>query len=294
MKTFFKILFIAVLSISFTSCYDDFVGDNDETAVCFAVQNPLRTVISNRDMEIYVGVSISGKREVDMSDWATFEIDASLIGDETEMELLPASHYTLANPNTFTVRKSNLPVADVAIQFTDAFYNDPNAVNIHYVLPFRIKDSSLDFVNPDKDYSIVAIKYISDYHGTYYVKGSVVEIDTIGGSPLGDPVVYSDKDLVRNFTRNFTTRSVNSVVRPGVANLAAGAGSVLLTVAPTAANGNEYDVEVGTAGSVEIYNGSGKYYKKEKQPEFKITYQYLNDGKYYEVEETLVLTGSSL
>lgn len=41
--------------------------------------NPLRTVIADRDMPIYIGVSIGGKREVDMSDWAKFEIDPSLV-----------------------------------------------------------------------------------------------------------------------------------------------------------------------------------------------------------------------
>lgn len=288
MKTFLKILFIAVLLLNFTGCYDDFAGDNDESAVCFAVQKPIRTVIADRDMEIYIGVSISGNRGVNMNDRATFEIDASLV-EGTGMTLLPSSYYTLANPNTFTVRKSNLPVADVAIKFTDAFYNDPKATGNYYVLPFRVKDSSLDFIIENMDYTIAVIKFISTYHGTYYVKGSVVELDAIGGNPVGNPVTYSESDLINNFTRDFTTRSVNSVVRPGLANLAAGAGNVLLTVSSASTGDNVYNVEVGTAGNVEIYNGSGTYYKKDKESEFVVTYQYTREGKHYKVDETMVL-----
>lgn len=44
----------------------------------FALDQPLRTVVSGTN-KIYVGVSIGGKREIDMSDWATFEIDETLL-----------------------------------------------------------------------------------------------------------------------------------------------------------------------------------------------------------------------
>ena len=75
-----KFLFVSfVVLVSFTSCYDEYTNDYETPNMGFAVANPLRTVIADRDMPIYIGVSIGGKREVDMSDWAKFEIDPSLV-----------------------------------------------------------------------------------------------------------------------------------------------------------------------------------------------------------------------
>ena len=65
-----KFLFVSfVVLVSFTSCYDEYTNDYETPNMGFAV--------ANRDMPIYIGVSIGGKREVDMSDWAKFEIDPS-------------------------------------------------------------------------------------------------------------------------------------------------------------------------------------------------------------------------
>ena len=62
-----KIILLA-LTTCLTSCYEDYTHDYETTNVGFALQNPLRTVISDRDMPIYVGVSLGGKREVDMNE----------------------------------------------------------------------------------------------------------------------------------------------------------------------------------------------------------------------------------
>ena len=42
-------------------------------------KKPLRTLVADTDMSIKVGVAIGGKREVHTDDWATFEIDPSLL-----------------------------------------------------------------------------------------------------------------------------------------------------------------------------------------------------------------------
>ena len=51
-----KIILLA-LTTCLSSCYEDYTHDYETTNVGFALQNPLRTVISDRDMPIYVGVS---------------------------------------------------------------------------------------------------------------------------------------------------------------------------------------------------------------------------------------------
>ena len=58
--TVVKFLFVSfVVLVSFTSCYDEYTNDYETPNMGFAVANPLRTVIADRDMPIYIGVSIA-------------------------------------------------------------------------------------------------------------------------------------------------------------------------------------------------------------------------------------------
>ena len=76
---FTKLLLSALLLlVGITACYDDYTHDYEGADMGFCVTKPLRTVISDRDMNIYIGVAIGGKREIDMNDWAKFTLDASL------------------------------------------------------------------------------------------------------------------------------------------------------------------------------------------------------------------------
>ena len=59
-----KIILLA-LTTCLTSCYEDYTHDYETTNVGFALQNPLRTVISDRDMPIYVGVSLVMPQKAD-------------------------------------------------------------------------------------------------------------------------------------------------------------------------------------------------------------------------------------
>jgi hypothetical protein len=291
MKIFLRIALSLFAVAAMTGCYGKYVDDAPTTTVCFAQPKPFRTVISDRDMEIYVGVSIGGKRAVDMNDWATFEIAPELL-DGTSLTLLPTSYYNLASADRMTVRRDDLPVADVRMTFTDAFYADPLSVGKHYALPLRITGSSLDEIVEGKETTVVAVKYISTYHGTYYVKGSYTEVSAIGGTQVGDPVVYSNQDLTANITRDISTRDASTVVRPGVANVTMGAGqsaSVAMRVNPLGAGG-EFDVEVTDGGGTLPVTGiSGRYYPKDTNSEFVLSYYFERAGKFYKVEETLIL-----
>ena len=133
-----------------SSCYEDYTKDYNYSTAYFASQKPLRTVIADRDMQIRVGVAIGGKREVDMNDWAEFEIDPALLTG-TGLEVLPKEFYTLSDNNLFRVSKNTLAVADVAITFTNTFYEDVACTETHYALPFRVKSRSLDKILEGQD-----------------------------------------------------------------------------------------------------------------------------------------------
>ena len=75
-----NILWIGLISVLMTACYDDYEKDYDKSTVYFASQKPLRTLVADTDMSIKVGVAIGGKREVHTDDWATFGDRSVFIG----------------------------------------------------------------------------------------------------------------------------------------------------------------------------------------------------------------------
>jgi len=280
-----KILFVLFFVICMTSCYDNYISDYEYSATGFAIRNPLRTTIADRDMEIYVGVAISGKRAVNMKDWAAFEIIPDSV--PPGYYLLPTNYYTLSDPNTMRVRKSNLPVADVGIKFTEDFYNDTKAIGKYYVLPFKITESSLDSIRPDADVSIVAIKFISTFHGTYYIKGTMEEYDLATDTVKGITVYNNEKDKI---TRDLTTVSRNVLTRPVANSAATSADKLQLTFEMNDSKDRNYNVLLQAASTTfSLINGSATYYGDRDQPEIELSYSYSKNGRYYRVKETMEL-----
>ena len=242
----------------------------DKSSVYFASQKPLRTLVADTDMSIKVGVAIGGKREVHTDDWATFEIDPSLL-DGTGLTLMPENYYQLANPNKMTISNPNLAIADVKVTFSDAFYEDNAALNKHYAIPFRLVDHDQDEISTDvngnlKDYSIVVVKFVSQYHGTYFVKGKVTNLST------QQVTEYSNKERRPGFGNTLeNNESVNLTVNPdGSVNIEAG-GSVAITDASATLD--------PAAESLEFVG---------KQPKFTLSYKYTKGGVTYQVDEELI------
>lgn len=293
MKSIKLLLSTLLLLGGLTACYDDYTHDYEGADMGFAVAKPLRTVISYRDMSIYIGVSIGGKREIDMNDWAKFTIDPSLL-EGTGKTLLPTNYYTLADPEYFRVRKSNSPVADVGIKFTDAFYSDPLCVTDYYALPFRMTENSMNALREGAETSVAVIKYISTYAGAYYRMGSITEVDA-EGAPVGESVNYGNaKDIIKCSTITFKTTAPRVVVCPGVGDKLEAVGSLILTM-----DANKNVTVEGVSGKAAITNVSGTY-KTEgdydyvakagtRAPQFDLEYTYENGSKYYHVVEKLVL-----
>lgn len=276
-----NIWYCMICLLLMTSCYEDYDKDYEYTTTYFASQKPLRTVIADRDMTVKVGVAIGGKREVDKDDWAEFTIDPELLVG-TGLVLLPQEYYSLSNSNTFKVSNAALSVADVTISFTDAFYSDPKSTEVHYALPFKLTNSSLDKILEGKETSIVAIKYISTYHGTYYVKGKQKELNAAG--EIVDIKVYENKDLSKNITRGVSSLSKNVLVREGVADY-----QVVNTENVRMIMQSDHTITVETQnGGLEILNGSGSFDDAKEQLEMFLKYRFYKAGKLYEVEETLI------
>lgn len=282
-----NIIPIALVALAATSCYESFDKDYDVTRAYFASQKPLRTLVADTDMSIKVGVAIGGKREVDPGDWATFEIDPSLL-EGTGLTLMPEEYYHLADPDRMTVSNTNLAICDVRVTFSDGLYDDNDALGLHYAIPFRLTGHSQDEIATDvngalKDYSIVAVKFVSRWHGTYYIKGTETDLST------GEVSSFGNKDLSRCPTVSFSSLSRNTVRRPGFGSAADAGEAVDLTV------NDDMSVTIEAGGSIAITDASAVLEPEAEglelagpQPRFTLSYTYEKDGVKYKVEEELV------
>lgn len=282
MKNILRISFFAAVQFLMVSCYEDYLKDYDYTATYFASQKPLRTVIADRDMTIKAGAAIGGRREVDMDDWVRFEVDPELL-EGTSLTLLPENCYSFSEPGMMRVTRNTIALAEVEISFTEEFYSLPEATGTYYALPLRLVDSSLDSILFDKSTSVIAIKYISTYHGTYYVQGTLNTLDASGN--VTESVSYDNSDLSQNITRSVSTVSRNVVCRQGVANFPTddAADKVQMQM-----NQEDKTVTVTSAeGGIAITDGSGTFDDSGGRLVINLNYRFSKDGVDYQVTETL-------
>lgn len=300
MKTIIRSIFFVTMLVCFSSCYEDFIRDYEHPNMGFALTRQIRTVVADKN-QIYVGVSIGGKREVDMEDWATFAIDPDLL-EGLGLQLIPENYYVLSDQTTMRPRKSTLAVADVGITFTEDFYNDLSCTSNTYALPLRITGTSIkDEKNPNGaireggETAVIIIKYISGYSGTYYRVGSQVEIGE-NGNEIGEPERYDNKDLVKNPDCALTTVSKCCVSRTGLGAYSDSGMKIYITeteskeaftarLEPLNAK-----AEIISSSARYVFKGDYTFYSGEEiAPQFELEYVYSIDGRFYKVVEKLVL-----
>lgn len=282
MKIFRNISLIILAVFILSSCkkYDSYIKDYDYSAVYFASQKPLRTIVAYDNMSFKVGVAIGGVRSNEADQTVKFKIDPSLltsVSGASGFKLLPSNYYTLSDNNTMIIPKGEL-IGDVKVTLNKALFTaDPDAVNNVYALPLRILSSTTDSIlsgNSNvagKDYTILVVKYISPYHGTYYHKGKETDLSNNSVS------VYSKKDLNQNATLDLSTNSLKSVKTSG-------AGTS--TNVPLDLSINNIPVTI-TGKANNNVSGSATYNPENKT--FYLNYNYKNGSKNYSVVDTLIL-----
>lgn len=295
-KRIFTIISLIAL-ISFTGCedYDEYILNYDYSAVYFASQKPIRTIVAYDEMEFKVGVALGGKRANTTDEFAEFEIDPSLLQDEdivggNEFELLPSEYYTLSDNERMVIPAGDF-IGDVTVTLNrEAFTADSLATENHYALPLRITEASTDSIlsgrytsdgselTAPKDYTIVVVKYISPYHGVYYHKGEQLEVDTTGA--VIDTVIYSENDLSRNSTWDLSTIDRNTVQTSGIGNR--NNGSLILDV-----DENDHSVNLSSGNPNMEVSGTGNYDEDERI--FYLDYEYQTPNQRFEVKDTLIL-----
>jgi len=292
MKLFHTIgLAVAVLT-AISSCkkYESFETDYDYTAVYFASQKPLRTIVAYDQMQFKVGVALAGVRENNREETVTYTIDPTLltsVAGAGVFKLLPANYYTISSPDKMVVPKGGL-IGDVTVTLNrDLFTADPEALTNTYALPLRIVSSTTDSVLRGnatisaKDYTILVVKYISPQHGTYYHKGIQEKVNDLGN--VLETVRYTNKDLIRNTTWDLSTLSLNEVRTTGVGNKTN--ASLRLLTAPN------QTVSINAVSGAAVTTGNGTYDPSKR--EYYLQYSFTQGSgatlERFSVKDTLIL-----
>lgn len=216
-KNIFTLLVLGVLFTT-TSCENgeqDF-ADFDYQTVYFAYQTPIRTLtmgtdVVNTDLDnqhkCQLQVTMGGVWKNRQDRTVQLAVDNSLCDgktfeDGTPIVAMPASYYTIAN-TTVTIKAGTVRgIAEV--QLTDAFFADPQALKVHYVIPVRIVNAQ-DSILKDKDYTLYAVTYKNKWHGNWICHGT----DEINLNGTKSTVRREAEYLEKNELRALSTIDLN-------------------------------------------------------------------------------------
>lgn len=241
-----KSLFIlAVLGSVMTGCHNSDIefDDFDYQTIYFSKQSPIRTVTLGDDGEmdtsddnahrIYIKAALGGVNVNKGTHSADFVVDNALCDkmyfeDGSPVKAMPASYYEIKG-DQMVITRGNV-IGGVEVQLTDAFFEDPEAVGVRYVIPLRLTHSADSILqgkakdgieNPNrviadhwavqpKDYVLYAVKYKNPYHGCWSSKGTDV-IENNGETKTVDRNVQLwEKGTLRYLTTKSLTASVYS------------------------------------------------------------------------------------
>ena len=245
LKNYIYGIALGAVSLTFASCYNadrEFPDYEGGTTAYFAYQFPVRSLILGND--IYDN-SLDNAHKCRI--WSTMggayggrDAYVDVVVDETLCDNLffmdvngnaagpvlpmPSSYYTLLSNRIAYNGDSR---GYVEVQFTDAFFNDPKAIENTYVIPLLMTNATgIDHIltgtpregltpsrtNTEdwdvlaKDYVLYCVKYINPWDAKYIRRG--VDNVTEGGTTT--TVVRKDFSLVNTDVERYTENPVNA------------------------------------------------------------------------------------
>lgn len=236
---------LGALSLTYTSCYNadrEFPDYEDGTTAYFAYQYPVRTLILGNDIydntldnahkcQIWstMGGAYGGRDAV-----VQFSVDETLCDnlyfvDEGgnpafPVTPMPKSYYSLAS-NTIPYKGDSRGYVEV--QFTDAFFSDPKAIENTYVIPLVMNSvSGIDHIltgtpreglspsrtNTDdwevlaKDYVLYCVKYMNPWQAKYIRRG----VDKVTENGVTTEIVRKDLSLINSDLEHYSSNPVNA------------------------------------------------------------------------------------
>jgi len=295
MKRLFIILLIA---IGIYSCenFDIEHPDFDYTSGYFPYQYPVRTLVlgdyiydneNDNNHKFIISAAIGGVYENRQDRVFDIEVDESLcqnvlFDNGDTVRALPSNYYTLSDNSKIVVPSGKIN-GGIEVQLTDAFFADTLSYRNAYVVPIRMKQSAdVDTIlnglpaveNPDvrvagdwittpKNFTMFAVKYINEFHGTYFQYGES-KIQDVTGAVI-ESNEYSEKYVEQNNTVKLVTSGRNQVlfnthfmsgILEGNLNMNLNFNGENCTI--EAANGSEYAITGNGVFKSKAYNWGNK------------------------------------
>ncbi len=302
----YNIALVWLLVIAFIGCekYEDYISDFDYTTVYFPYQDPLRTVVMGEGLDFEVGVVLGGRRDNQQQETVRFEKDIALLSG-TGLRLLPEEYYSLSDDLQMIIPAGSIFGRITVTLDSSLFVNDTLSYETNYALPLRITETTADSILQGsyneatgqydvapKDYTVVAIKYINPYHGSYYHKGREFVYDP--GGMLVDTNVYSLPNLVNNFTWDLDTRGPEELFTTGIGSyMSNGQGTYAMKLIIDGNDVSIQNVDDPLSDITTVVGGSSSYDPENRM--FYLDYSYTDsDSMRYESTDTLFFRDNGL
>lgn len=321
-----NILILAGLLIGFAACknQDNEFPDYDYTTAYFPYQYPVRTLVlgdyiydntNDNNHKFLISAAMGGvysntkdrELEIELVPELCKRVLFASTGDT--IRLMPESYYTLSSSGKLVIPKGAFN-GNVEVHLNDAFFNDPSAIKMNYVIPLRIKSTNdVDSVlqgkksvdNPDcriagnwikepRNFTMFAVKFINQYHGKYLHRGASSVKDASGA--VIDKAVYRTTYVVDNEIWNLATTGFKQVAVSGAvrSTVLSGTVNMLLTF------GDDGICTIKeNKGSAFTITGTGKFlndadeWGNKKRDAIHLSYQFTSGGKTYSATDTLVI-----
>jgi hypothetical protein len=274
-----KLLVLAVIVMSITSCYDDFVENEfDFTSVYFPKEKIDRTFIMGEGMQIGVGVVLGGRLDNTEDVEITFSLDDSLLDPGEE---LPASYYDLVDSEGNPANnKIIIPAGETqGFVYVKAdsinLLNDPTSLGNNYALGFTLDNVvKADSILVNLKSTKITFTYINQLYGNYIQKGQFIK--TVGGvdETIEYPGGVSDG-------LELTMVSPNTLVYDGLADLRGADKKLNIIIA----DDNSITIETATGGVTIVDDGSSSYNPSTR--EVILNYSFDFNGASYKANDVL-------
>jgi len=321
-----KILIIMIFILGLTACenQENIFPDFEYTAVYFPYQYPVRTLVlgdyiydntNDNNHRFLISAGFGGVYSNKKDRVLDIKVDESLcknalFGSSSDtIRLMPSNYYTLSSTDKLVIPAGKFN-GSITVQLTDAFFDDPKAIKLNYVIPIRITNcSDVDSIlngktsktNPDpriadlwdivpQNFTMFAVKFINPYHATYLHRGKSIVKDATNNTL--ETNVYRTTHITDNELWTLKTSGKNQV-------------SVIGTLHSTSINGelkllldfnNNGDCTIKEdQGSTYTVTGSGKFVRdgdswgNKKRNAIYLNYQFKDGANTYAATDTLVV-----
>ncbi len=235
-----KLYIILTLVTGFlVACQENKFEDYDYTAAYFPNQYPIRTFdvsenTNSNDYKFLIPAVMGGIYKNNKDRVLQIEIapelcsGASFQSTNNPICLMPSTYYSLSSSENLIIPAGEF-YGNIEVQLKNAFFDDPMAGKLCYVIPIRIKSSmDLDSVlsgksslaSPDprvasqwsvapKNFTMFAVKYMSQYQGNYYHRGKSTVKDQTG--KVVENNIYRTSNVTNNDIWSLTTSGKTQV-----------------------------------------------------------------------------------